>query len=103
MALDMDQKTTRNSYGYVGVDYIDANWHGNYWIELSKPADPGGLSLTVRYSTENGRGVDDEGVPVLIGWNKKVGRYQEITPYAAGTDGADADGFVPEKREIPIR
>jgi hypothetical protein len=87
--LEADQQI-KNPEGYIGLSYIDDSYKvRGYCLTVTdrRTGSREPFSIALGYITKNGR---FEGVPVYIGWNSKVGRYQEF----AGND--DAAGFNSE-------
>jgi len=81
-----------NPSGYVGIDFIDDSTPvSHYRVDLS-PAFWGSrgadeFTIVLTYMTQSGN-VDEEELPIAIGWNRAVGRFQEIAP--------NGEEFVPE-------
>jgi hypothetical protein len=94
MALDLGV-APRNASGYVGIDYID-DVNPYYGIEVEvhdgKDAAPFATYLSVRYLIQDGT-PDPEALPLDVGWNASVKRYQEIN-WSTST-------FIPEKKTVP--
>jgi hypothetical protein len=88
-------KQITNEAGYIGIDYVDDSYdfHGYRFVLHDRRPD-GGRGLTVELSYLNSGGEID-GIPIVISWNEKVGRYQEYT------SNQDPPGFRSELKSPP--
>lgn len=85
----------RNTEGYVGIDYIDdADFYRGYCVVITDASASQLFSIVLAYIGSDGR-VDEEGLPIGVAWNRKVGRYQEI----ASNEGPLK--FAPEIKNPP--
>jgi hypothetical protein len=85
----------RNTEGYVGIDYIDdANVYRGYCVEISDRSGSELFSVGLAFIGSDDR-VDEEGLPINVAWNSKVGRYQEIVSNDAPPK------FAPELKNPP--
>ncbi len=93
--LDADKDgQVKNPEGYVGVDYIDdsqENRSPGYCADLSQELDKH-FSLALTYLTAAGA---EDGIPVYVEWNDKVGRYQ------SSIINSDPPGFESELKNPP--
>lgn len=67
----------KNPEGFVGIEYIDDSFdYPGFCLNVNKgkPSDPFSFALTFLKS-----GGATEGLPMYIGWNSAVGRYQSMT------------------------
>jgi len=88
--LRADQAPLRNPVGYIATDYIDdSHDYGRYRVSFYDEGSNQLLGLFVDVFYLSPRG-ENEGIPVEIGWNPKVGRFQEYT------ENRDPVGFQPE-------
>lgn len=90
-------KTVTNDAGYIGIDYIDDafRFYG-YEVEFADKRADGkqGFALILTYLTSR---LDRDGIPIEIGWNAGVGRYQEFSV------NEEPDGFKLELKNPPHR
>jgi hypothetical protein len=94
IVFDAGKSGPKNPFGYVGIEYIDdgSDFYG-YAIEFSSNTQhKGDLDITW-LNPEH----EPEGEGIAIGWNRKVGRYQE---YRVEDDGSP-EIFKPELRNPP--
>jgi hypothetical protein len=97
IVLDAGKNGPKNPVGYIGIEFIDdgGDFVG-YAVEFSSdPSDPKhkvDLDLTWLHP-----GYELEGWGIEIGWNEKVGRYQE---YRLEGDSSP-EMFKPELRNPP--
>lgn len=77
IVLDAGKNGPKNPVGYIGIEFIDdgGGFYG-YSVEFSSddrdPKDKGDLYLTWLNPDH-----EPEGMGIAIGWNEKVGRYQD--------------------------
>lgn len=101
VVLDAGANGPKNPVGYVGIEYIDdgAEFYG-YEVEFASdspnPASGNGRNGDI-YLTWLNPGREPEGEGIAIGWNEKVGRYQE---YRLG-DESSSEPFKLELRNPP--
>lgn len=83
-----------NDAGYIGIDYTEDSPSFNYELELANKRSDGtpGFVLTFTFLT---RKLERDGLPIEVGWNPAVGRYQEFSP--------NGEGFLPELKNPPHR
>jgi hypothetical protein len=68
----------KNTDGYVGIDYIDdADQYRGFCVEITDRNRSEPFSIALAFISSGGR-VDEDGLPIRVAWNSKVGRYQEI-------------------------
>lgn len=77
IVLDAGKSGPKNPIGYIGIEFIDdgADFYG-YSVEFASgirdPKHKGDLYLTWLNPDH-----EPEGMEIEIGWNEKIGRYQE--------------------------
>jgi hypothetical protein len=81
-----------NPAGYIGIDFL-TDTPSNFWVRMST-TQKGLFRILVFYGQPNDK-PDTEGLPIEVGWNNEVGRYQEIAP--------NGEGFVTELKNPPHR
>jgi hypothetical protein len=74
-----DKDWTRNPAGYVGVEYIDDSFkYTGYRVSFSGRRSDGAPGFTLFLFSLNPNG-SNEGVPLEVGWNRSVKRFQEFS------------------------
>ncbi len=97
IVLDASKNGPRNPIGYIGIEFIDddSKFFGfavEFSSDSSDPKHKVGLNLTW-LNPEH----EPEGMGIEIGWNDKVGRYQEYQLEGDSSSGT----FKPELRNPP--
>lgn len=101
IVLDAGANGPRNPVGYVGIEYIDdgAEFYG-YEVEFASdsrnPGSDSGRKGDI-YLTWLNPDREPEGESVAIGWNEKIGRYQEYRL----EDDSSSETFKLELRNPP--
>ena len=95
IVLDAGKNGPKNPIGYIGIEFIDdgGDFYG-YAVEFGSDEHKGDVSLTWLNPQH-----EPEGMPIGIGWNGKVGRYQEYRL----EDDSSPEIFKPEVRNPPHR
>jgi hypothetical protein len=80
--LDAGKNGPKNPVGYLGIDYIDDSdqfygYRVEFGSDVRDPA-PDPRYKGVLYLTWLNPKHEPEGAGIVVGWNEKVGRYQEI-------------------------
>jgi hypothetical protein len=85
----------KNPAGFVGIDYIDeSDAYRGFCVDITEHKAQERFSIALSFIVADGT-VDEEGLPIAVAWNTKVGRYQEIL------SGGDPVLFAPEKKNVP--
>jgi hypothetical protein len=99
IALHAGKSGPKNSVGYIGIEFIDdgADFHG-YSVEFGSDVNDRKHQGDL-YLTWLNPGHEPEGMEIAIGWNTKVGRYQEYRL----EENSSSEIFKPELRKPPHR
>ncbi|HET9837702.1 MAG TPA: hypothetical protein VFR84_05650 [Candidatus Angelobacter sp.] len=99
IVLDAGKSGPKNPVGHIGIEFIDdgTDFYG-YSVEFGSDVNDREHQGDV-YLTWLNPNHELEGMAIEIGWNKRVGRYQE---YRLEEDGS-SEMFKPELRKPPHR
>ena len=94
VALSTDKYGAKNNSGYLGVEFLnDAIAKASFRLKiLERGGGRSGFRLLLTSNAKDGR-VDKGAVPVVIGWNARVGRYEALDDRGAK--------FMPEVANPP--
>ena len=99
IVLDAGKNGPRNPIGYIGIEFIDdgGDFYG-YAVQFSSDAGDPKHKVDLNLTWLNPEH-EPEGMGIEIGWNEKVGRYQEYRL----EDDSSPERFKPEVRNPPHR
>ena len=87
----------RNDQGYIGVDYIDPQYHYGFALRTNVRRSDGSNGFTMYFRFLDAK-LRPDGLPIEVSWNPKVKRFQEYAP-----NELDPPDFKPEVGHPPIR
>lgn len=87
----------RNEQGYIGIDFIDPDYHYGLALETDDQRSDGTKAFTMYFTFLDAK-LKPEGLAVEVSWNPKTRRFQEYAP-----NELDPPDFKPEIRNPPVR
>ena len=87
----------KNKQGYIGIDFIDPDWHYGFALKSDDQRSDGTKGFTIYFTSLNAK-LEPEGTETQVSWNPKAQRFQEYAP-----NELDPSDFKPEVCNPPVR